>query len=456
MKKEWIRFHLPTKLTDEQAPLVKVDLSNPKRAWWWENMIVKWYWWTGKTVVAYYRALSWKDNRYKYYNWKWDRVLLLCFNKLLNNLLKSETDYPLNCDIAHLQKFYESIRSPLVRKLRDNKTDVEFDGWKFSLKTFTKFDSNNEYYYIIYEKEWVKISENTKSSDSSWSKRYFANEQTADFLKILFSRYVDYAWKKSYKEIIIDEWQDISWAFLKSLMILTDHISIFADDHQKINKSWISIDEMKNILCPDPRNEIEELTCMMRTTLEIFEYAVETFLPDDEQANAMRTKSTCISDPESKPDENSRKEWDDESWAKNVVDLVKDYWLEWGKHPYSNVLIVCPEKAEIKQVSSLLAKNKIHHWAYFNWIEFNWPYLKEGKEYLKIWVENNSNILVTTYLSAKWLEAECVIIYISEKEYEKFINWNVWDHNDNIFYTLATRPKKKLFFVTNFPLSKYL
>ena len=72
MKKEWIRFHLPYPdklldehgneiskwLTDEQKNYIKIDLSNPGRTWWGENLIVKWYWWTGKTVVAYYRALS--------------------------------------------------------------------------------------------------------------------------------------------------------------------------------------------------------------------------------------------------------------------------------------------------------------------------------------------------------------------------------------------------------------
>jgi hypothetical protein len=61
--------------------------------------------------------------------------------------------------------------------------------------------------------------------------------------------------------------------------------------------------------------------------------------------------------------------------------------------------------------------------------------------------------LVTTYKSAKWLEAECVILYIPEKEYVNFKNW--WNHSDNVFYTLATRPKKKLSIVADFSLSKY-
>ena len=447
MKKEWIRFHLPTPemLTNEQRALISVDLSDPKRIWWWENLVVKWYWWTGKTVVAYYRALSWKENRYKNYNWKGDRVLLLCFNKLLNNLLRSEKDFPLSCDIYHLQKFYEDIRQTLLRDVRW-KWNVDYDDWVFTYKTFSKPYSNNEYYYIVYEKNGNKIEE--RISGSARSPRYYANEQPFEFLKILFSRYVDYSWKKVYKEIIIDEWQDLSKNVLESLSILTDHISIFADDHQKLNESWVNLEIMKEILIP--KWEIEELTSNMRTTREIFEYAVETFLPDDEQANAMRTKKTCISIPESRPDENSWIQWDNESWANNTVNLVKKY-----SEQFSNVLVVCPERDEIKKVSTLLANNKIHHGAYFNWIDFQ-PYLKKNKEYLKIWSGNSTNILVTTYRSAKWLEAECVIIYISEKEYSKFINWDVWDHNDNIFYTLATRPKKKLLFVTNFPLSKYL
>ena len=60
-----------------------------------------------------------------------------------------------------------------------------------------------------------------------------------------------------------------------------------------------------------------------------------------------------------------------------------------------------------------------------------------------------------SHFSAKWLEAECVIIYISRDEFEKFINWEIWDRSDNIFYTLSVRPRRKLLFVTNFPLSDY-
>lgn len=283
MAKEWIRFHLPTpgNLTTEQVNLIRIDLSDPKRKWRWENLIVKWYWWTGKTVIAYYRAISRQENRYKCYNWTWDRVLLLCFNKLLNNLLKSETDYPLSCDIFHLQKFYESIRSPLVKKIKE-KWDITYNWGYFTIKTFTKIRSDKEYFYIQYEKDWEKIHENTKSSDSRRSTRYFANEQSSEFLKILFSRYAEQYWKKVYKEIIIDEWQDISWAILENLNILTDHISIFADDHQKINENWTNINEMKEIFCPSSKNSIDELTSMHRTTKEIFEYAVRTFLPDDE------------------------------------------------------------------------------------------------------------------------------------------------------------------------------
>ena len=446
MEKKWIRFHLPLPemLTSEQRNLIKLDLSDEKRKNWWENLVVQWYWWTWKTVVAYYRALGRQRDAYKSYQWNWDKVMILCFNKLLNSLIKSETRFPLKCDIVYLQEFYHNIRNKLEWEIERNWWHLPFNWWEFNLWSFSKFwhTVDHDYFYIIYSKWGNSITEIV----DNFRKWYFANSQTEDFLNILFDWYVDYNWwNKIYKEIIIDEWQDISWSMLKSLKRLTDHISIFADDHQN-TQWWSSISEMKAIFSPNQM--IESLTFIMRTTKEIFEYAAETFLPEDEQIKAMQMAKNCISIPESKPDEDSWIQRNDDTWAEWVLNLIKKY-----NDDYTNIMVVCPEKTEIKEVCSKLNDEKIEHWVYYSNIEREW-FCKQFP-CANIQTQKNEPILVTTYVSAKWLEAECVIIYISQKKFEEFINWELWDRSDNIFYTLSTRPRRKLLFVTNFPLSDY-
>ena len=454
MEKEKIKFHLPdaSKLTNEQRALIKLDLASSKR----KNLVVKWYWWTGKTVVAYYRALSWQNDRYKY-NWKWERVLLLCFNRLLNSLLKSEDNYPLTCDVKYLQEFYNWLRGVLIWHINRNswlkpyEWKLSYDGWYFYFQQFKKrSDYKTIHHYIVYKK-WDK----TISEDISWT-WYYAWNQSKEFLDLLFNRYLQYKWKKMYKEIIIDEWQDISKYMIENLLKLTDHISIFADDHQQI-QWWASIQEMSEILL-SWFDEPEQLTKVMRTTKEIFEYAVETFLPEDEQAHGMQIAKWCISIPESRPDMNSWYEEDNNSRYISIENLIEkllnqddELTAKW-KLKISNIMVVCPWKVEIKQLSKILIWDKILHSIYYNWIEFEWTnnQLASIATNDSSWDENN--ILITTYKSAKWLEADCVIIYISDIEYQKYMEW--WDKSDNTFYTLSTRPKRKLLFVTNFPLSE--
>ena len=452
MAKKEIKFHLPLPemLTSEQRNLIKLDLASDERKWWWENLIVQWYWWTWKTVVAYYRALGWERNAYKSYKWNWNKVLVLCFNRLLNSLLKSEKRFPLSCDIFYLQEFYRKIRNTLQNLIESNWWRLEFRWWEFNIWSFTKpwYKADNEKFYIIYSKWWTIIKEEVDPR----KKRYFANSQTEAFLTQLFSRYIEYNWwNKIYKEIIIDEWQDISWDMLKSLKILTDHISIFADDHQ--NTQWGStLSEMNEILCPNWSAEhlikCEHLTYIMRTTKEIFEYAAETFLPEDEQVKAMQMAKNCISIPESRPDEDSRIQCNETSRSDWICNLIKKY-----NEKVENIMVVCPWIDEIKEVCTNLNHEKILHWVYYSNIEYE--SFCDQLQYAKNQTLQNESLLITTYVSAKWLEAECVIIYISRDEFEKFINWEIWDRSDNIFYTLSVRPRRKLLFVTNFPLSDY-
>ena len=68
---------------------------------------------------------------------------------------------------------------------------------------------------------------------------YFAQNQSKEFLEVLFSRYRDtyHDGNYPYDEILIDEGQDLSPQLLEALKILTPHLSIFADENQRIGLS---------------------------------------------------------------------------------------------------------------------------------------------------------------------------------------------------------------------------
>ena len=103
-------FDLPTpdKLTEEQKNLIWLNLDSPERKWRWENLVVQWFAGTWKTVVAYYRAL--RAER------QWKEVLVLCFWKVLRDLLLSEKTSTLK-SIKHADWLYTEIK----KEIKDSK-----------------------------------------------------------------------------------------------------------------------------------------------------------------------------------------------------------------------------------------------------------------------------------------------------------------------------------------------
>lgn len=418
-----MQFTLPeySDLTTQQQNLVDLDLHDPELAWWWENLIVQWFAWTWKTVVAYFRALNAVNQKRK--------ILVLCFGKVLNDLLK-KANKRLTSDakICYLWEFYNDLRGVVKYRIENsNNKEIEFNWGKFSLI----WDC------IIYKKDDSTLLEN--STRKEWPMNL-----KEEYIKVLFEYIVHMNWKKLYDEIIIDEWQDIPLHIVKNLNILSDHISVFADDNQKIfeNKenNLSSIEDIKKVLCPNWR--IHLLTENFRTTKQICEYAAKRFLPENEKIRALKESVFCRDDPDSMPKMAHKSK--DESFDFIAENVIKN----WAK--YSSILVICPLQDDVVQQSNALSSKQVNHYVYHNNINNANIDRKHAKNAIDSFSSTDNEILITTYKSAKWLEADCVFIYLPNETYNEVMNAKEWDKNKNTLYVLCTRAKKKLFIVWDF------
>lgn len=418
-----MQFILPeySDLTQQQQNLVDLDLHDPELAWWWENLIVQWFAWTWKTVVAYFRALNAVEQKRK--------ILVLCFGKVLNDLLK-KADKSLTSDakVCYLWEFYNDLRSVVKYRIENSKDkEIEFNGGKFSLIWSS----------IEYKKGDTTLLENL-------TRKQWPMNLKEEYIKVLFEYYVDINWKKPYDEIIIDEWQDIPLHIIKNLNILSDHISVFADDNQKIFESkennLSSIEDIKKVLCPDWR--IHSLTANFRTTKQICEYAAKRFLPENEKIRALKESVLCRDDPNSTPKMAHKSK--DESFDFIAENVIKN----WAK--YSSILVICPLQDDVEQQSNALSDKQVNHYVYHNNITNANINRKHAKNAIDSFSSTDNEILITTYKSAKWLEADCVFIYLPKETYNEVVNAKEWDKNKNTLYVLCTRAKKKLFIVWDF------
>ncbi len=111
---------------------------------------------------------------------------------------------------------------------------------------------------------------------------------------------------------------------------------------------------------------------------------------------------------------------------KSLQQLLSDIQNIKEKYPKSSVCVVLPKKDMIDQISCFLKENNVNAYkAYHN----DWDF--------------NKKIHVTNYHQIKWLEFDYVFILGLE-------NFDVWgwkkrSNKRNIFYTMATRAKKRLY-----------
>lgn len=422
-----MKFILPefSDLTLEQKNLVVIDLDDPQRKWWGENLVVKGYGGTGKTVVACYRALRFqKQNK---------RILFLCFWKALKSFLATEK---LGYENLHLQLFYHRMRWKLEKKLKIQGA-VAYQGGVFRLESFLKklwYGKEREYFRIIYEKDGVVISENINGQ------RYYLHNQEKDFLLLFFWWYKQEVLGGDflYDEIYIDEAQDVPPKVLESLKVLAPHFSVFADENQRIGKfgEWSSILDIAKIFFPNvsvPEDQVEELTINMRSTKEICKHAAECFLPENEATKMIEQSKQCKSIPNSISSRNFFPSWEDQK--EKIIT-----WIQESQEKWFNIAIFCSGISTVDKIASFLKKQKIPYCKYHS-------KMNQGEGYNIIF---DKDIFVSTYQSSKWLEADCVILLVEEKDYKKVIDNPDWGVYNNILYVLATRAKKKLYILFTF------
>ena len=220
----FMKFHLPTQdqLTQEMQGIL---------AYTWNSLTIGTPG-TGKTVVALHQ--------YNKLQQKWKKVLILCYNKLLSELL----------------------------------------WWK--AKTINSF--------------WWSI-QSKHNNDSNIEIKYFSSSEEEE-IERLFSRYSWSKWK--YDTIIIDEWQDLPAKFYKHIHLISDTVHIYMDDNQQLSSTWVSADDILDIL-PDTRKF--SLTRNFRNTKQIYDTA-RRFVPQDKMANNTLLISACPDIETSTPIEN--------------------------------------------------------------------------------------------------------------------------------------------------------
>ena len=399
-------FELPDNLTEEQKNLINIDLDDPWRKWWWENLVVQWFAWTWKTVVAYYRAIKAVK--------EWKNILILCFWKVLRQLLRSEKSQHLQC-IFHADWLYSDIK-----------------------KDINKSSNTEAKVMLSEESKWFKWLPNLSL-------------QKKDFLIKVIKAYKKVHWlsedEKLYDEIIIDEWQDLSRDFLESLKELSSHVSIFADDNQWIfdKAKTTTVDIMKEIFSPD--NDVEYLTQNFRTTKQICQFAAEKFLPENEKLRAIKESSTCRDDPKSVPQiywpNSYAKVWLEKFFAAFVKKQLWNVIDEATWDTIKNILIVAPSQTAVEYISVMLSDAEQEHSIYHSNLDELFKKKSPYCDFDLTW--KGDWILVTTYHSSKWLEADCVFIYLTKDEFEKSK-----DERKKIFYVLSTRAKRRLYLITDF------
>ena len=416
-----MKFILPGiwRLTTEQKSLVAIDLDSPSRKWRWENLVIKGYWGTGKTVVAIHRILRLQKQGKK--------VLFLCFGKALSTFL-SVPQLKRGINLFHLQRFYKKIRSYLLLKI-ENCEEIYKDG-KFRIGQYISPKHVKKYPVIYYKIGDKIIKENIEEQ------RYYAQKQSKEFLEILFSRYRDTYHDGSYPydEILIDEAQDLSPQLLETLRILAPHLSIFADENQRIGLSseWSSIADIARIAFPDesdPESLVEELTINMRSTREICTFAAEAFLPENEEVKLTQQSKTCRSIPDSIPE------------AVEVIDLQLQKKqilsrINTARKKRRTTMIFADKQENVNKISERLMDQQIYHGIYHN--------NAESSDYGGL-LDFSKDVFVATNKSSKGLETDCVILYITSEDEKKLDSTEEWGAIRNIYYVLATRARKKLY-----------
>lgn len=229
-----------------------------------------------------------------------------------------------------------------------------------------------------------------------------------------FARYV--AQNGQFDAIIVDEGQDLPLRFYQNAEILTKHITICGDSNQRANLGGDELEEgttIENICRVISDSFVVTLTHNFRNTKEIYSFSAQV-LPENEIVNQeiyyLQAKSDPNSIPVVKKCENIENELD------GILSFIKENSMS-GR----NIIILTEQTSRVDKIKEHLDKKNISCVKHYS----SSP-LQEIK----------SNVLLTTFRSARGIEAEFVVSANISSENSNFTREDL--------YSAFTRAKNKL------------
>lgn len=311
---------------------------------------------TWKSVVAIYR--------YKELIKQWKKVLFICFNQLLKELLLTEVP---------------------------------------TCKTI------NHWYLNQREDYFSKILKNLDSDtlQSNWFGAYIDNDSKEKIEEVMHRYNSQY---DKFDAIIIDEGQDLKPEILQWLSLITKHISIFADPNQPLKEECSDIREIEYIFQWIHK---EILDRNFRNTKEIYEFASQKFMQWNELANNPNLTARSISDSNSIPEIRQ--------WVNRFDDQLNLIAQFVAQHPNQTIGIFVKTRDQVEwlyqslqwswvNLSMYHEKNKSNYSSKKNillttytsakWLEFDIVILLIGKD---MWEKTNQKLYVLSTRAKKKL-----------------------------------------------------
>lgn len=227
---------------------------------------------------------------------------------------------------------------------------------------------------------------------------------------------------QNYKEIIIDEAQDLEIDWLTAIKNKAESLSVGADFVQQIYKNRTQKSELENLLSSNSQYEFEKV---FRNTFSILNFIVKNwhktlYAPEELESlkqNKIGKKPTlCIG-------------------ADLILDIIKKY----NNSTTHNIAILCYNKENIKKYHQLLQTNNIQHTYYRSYAD-----ISEAIQ------PQLSTLHITTFHSAKGLEFDTLIIPDFESYKKYFTNFNKDELEERkALYVAITRARHNLYLVAN-------
>jgi len=216
--------------------------------------------------------------------------------------------------------------------------------------------------------------------------------------------------KIRFEEIIVDEGQDMLPNCYKLFRELTQHLSVGADNAQRLNHKEFSTEEDIVSIMDNPlRIELDE---NFRNSFAIFNFARE-FVPNNPRANDENMLEKLIKDSGEIP---KIYRVEDEAQSLEVIKKII------AINPTDNIGILCENKDTVDNYAQILQK------------DYEISMYRSKLELPK----KLNNILVTTINSSKGMEFDIVIV-------PKF--QNVSSRNNELYFVASTRAKTELYMI---------